>query len=227
MPRPGKRYRTDAEKSPTQPVPLVEAVNRVKSMKKLKFDQSIDLCMHLGIDPKQADQQLRGAISLPHGVGGPPKKVIAFVAPERVEEAIAAGAIKAGGEDLVKEVTDGFLDFDVAIAEPAMMRVVSKLGKQLGPKGLMPSPKAGTVTPKSVDAIKEFAAGKVEYRNDDGGNIHALIGKQSFEPEKLAANAQAFIDHIVGRRPSSTKGHYVKKITVSGTMTPAVPVVAE
>ncbi len=224
MPRQGKRYRSDAEKAPEQPVPLVEAVNRLKAMKKVKFDQSIDLCLHLGIDPKQADQQLRGAISLPHGIGGAPKKVIAFVAAEKVEDAKAAGAVKAGAEDLVKEIEEGFMDFDVAVAEPAMMRVVSKLGKVLGPKGLMPSPKAGTVTPDAANAVKEFAAGKVEYRNDDGGNIHAVIGKQSFEPEKLAENAQAFIDHIVGRKPSSAKGTYVKKVTVAGTMTPGVPV---
>lgn len=224
MPKQGKRHRSDAEKAPTDPVSLVEAVNRLKAMKKLKFDQSIDICMHLGIDPKQADQQLRGAISLPHGIGGAAKRVIAFVPDEKVEEAKAAGAIKAGGEELVKEIEQGFMDFDVAIAEPAMMRVVSKLGKVLGPKGLMPSPKAGTVTPDSAKAVTEFAAGKVEYRNDDGGNIHAVIGKQSFEPEKLADNAQAFIDHIVGRKPSAAKGLYLKKVTLSGTMTPGVPV---
>lgn len=224
MPRHGKRLRSDFEKAPKDPVSLVEAVNRLKAMKKLKFDQSIDLCMHLGIDPKQADQQLRGAISLPHGVGGAAKRVIAFVADEKVDAALKAGAIKAGGEDLVKEITDGFMDFDVAVAEPAMMRVVSKLGKVLGPKGLMPSPKAGTVTPDVATAVTEFAAGKVEYRNDDGGNIHAVIGKQSFEPEQLAENAQAFIDHIVGRKPSASKGQYVKKVTLAGTMTPGVPV---
>ncbi|MEM1445861.1 MAG: 50S ribosomal protein L1 [Planctomycetota bacterium] len=224
MPRKSKRYRSDADKASLEPVPLVEAVNRLKAMKKVKFDQSIDLVMHLGIDPKQADQQLRGAISLPHGVGGPPKKVIAFVAPEKVTDVKGVGALKAGGEDLVKEIEEGFMDFDVAIAEPAMMRVVSKLGKVLGPKGLMPSPKAGTVTPDVTTAVKEFAAGKVEYRNDDGGNIHVLIGKQSFEPTFLAENAQTFIDHIVGRRPSSTKGQFVKKVSISGTMTPSVTV---
>ncbi|MEM1097623.1 MAG: 50S ribosomal protein L1 [Planctomycetota bacterium] len=224
MPRKSKRYRSDADKASLDPVPLVEAVNRLKAMKKVKFDQSIDLVMHLGIDPKQADQQLRGAISLPHGVGGPPKKVIAFVAPEKVGDVKGVGAIKAGGEDLVKEIEEGFMDFYVAIAEPAMMRVVSKLGKVLGPKGLMPSPKAGTVTADVATAVKEFAAGKVEYRNDDGGNIHVLIGKQSFEPTLLAENAQVFIDHIVGRKPSSSKGQFVKKVAISGTMTPSVAV---
>lgn len=224
MPRKSKRYRSDSDKASVDPVPLVEAVNRLKAMKKVKFDQSIDLVMHLGIDPKQADQQLRGAISLPHGVGGPPKKVIAFVAPEKVADVKGVGALKAGGEELVKEIEEGFMDFDVAIAEPAMMRVVSKLGKVLGPKGLMPSPKAGTVTPDVATAVKEFAAGKVEYRNDEGGNIHVLIGKQSFEPTLLAENGQTFIDHIISRRPSSAKGQYIKNVVISGSMTPSVAV---
>ena len=226
MPRnkPGKRYRSDADKAPKEPVPLVEAVNRLKAMKKTKFDQAIDIVMHLGIDPKQADQQLRGSLSLPHGIGGAPRKVIAFCASEKAEACKAAGAIEAGGEELVEKIEGGWMDFDVAVAEPAMMRVVAKLGKQLGPKGLMPSPKAGTVAPNVEQAVSEFAAGKIEYRNDDFGNIHATIGKQSFEPEQLAENAQAFIDHIVGRKPSASKGQYVKNVSVSGTMTPGVPV---
>jgi large subunit ribosomal protein L1 len=224
MPKQGKRYRSDVEKAPTSPVPLIEAVNRVKAMKKLKFDQSVDICVHLGIDPKQADQQLRGAVSLPHGVGGGPKKVIAFVSDDKVAKAKEAGALEAGGEALVKKIEEGWMDFDVAIAEPAMMRVVARLGKTLGPKGLMPSPKAGTVAADAITAVKEFAAGKIEYRNDDGGNIHAIIGKQSFDPQKLADNAQAFIDHLAARKPSGAKGVYMKKVVIKGTMTPAVPV---
>ncbi|MEM6505578.1 MAG: 50S ribosomal protein L1 [Planctomycetota bacterium] len=223
--KPGKRYQADAERATKDPVPLVEAVNRVKSFKKTKFDQTVDLCLHLGVDPKQADQMLRGAISLPHGVGGAAKKVIAFVPDDKVEAAKAAGAVEAGSDELVKKIEGGWLDFDVAIAEPAMMRVVAKLGKQLGPKGLMPSPKAGTVTPNVAEAIKEFAAGKVEYRTkDQGGNIHVPIGKHSFSPEQLVENAQTMIDHIEKIKPASAKGTYLKKVTLSATMSPAVAV---
>lgn len=222
--KPGKRYTSDTERATTEPVPLVEAVNRVKSFKKTKFDQTVELCMHLGIDPKQADQMLRGAISLPHGVGGASKRVIAFVAADKVDDVKAAGAIEAGAEDLVKKIEGGWLDFDVAIAEPAMMRVVAKLGKQLGPKGLMPSPKAGTVTPQAAQAVKEFAAGKVEYRNDSGGNIHTPVGKHSFEPQQLVENAQAMIDHIVKLKPAASKGAYLKRVTLTATMSPSVAI---
>jgi len=222
--KPGKRYLSDMERSTNDPVPLNEAVNRIKSFKKTKFDQTVDLCLHLGIDPKQADQMLRGSISLPHGVGGAAKRVIAFVSDDKVAATKAAGAIEAGSEDLVKKIEGGWLDFDVAIAEPAMMRIVAKLGKQLGPKGLMPSPKAGTVTPQIAQAVKEFAAGKVEYRNDAGGNIHAPVGKHSFSAEQLIENAQTLIDHIVKLKPVASKGTYIKKVTLSGTMTPPVAV---
>ena len=222
--KPGKRYTTDTERATADPVPLVEAVNRVKSFKKTKFDQTVELCMNLGIDPKQADQMLRGAISLPHGVGGAAKRVIAFVPDDKVDAAKEAGAVEAGSDDLVKKITDGWLDFDVAVAEPAMMRVVARLGKQLGPKGLMPSPKAGTVTPNVAQAVKEFAAGKVEYRNDSGGNIHTPVGKHSFDPQQLVENAQVMIDHITKLKPASSKGAYIKKVTLSGTMTPSVAV---
>jgi len=222
--KPGKRYISDTERATKDPVPLVEAVNRVKSFKKTKFDQTIELCLHLGIDPKQADQMIRGAISLPHGVGGAAKRVIAFVSDDKVAAAKAAGAVEAGSEDLVKKIEGGWLDFDVAIAEPAMMRVVARLGKQLGPKGLMPSPKAGTVTPGVAQAVKEFAAGKVEYRNDSGGNIHTPVGKHSFDPQQLVENAQTMIDHIVKLKPASSKGAYLKKVTLSATMSPSVAV---
>lgn len=222
--KPGKRYKSDLDRATTDPVPLVEAVNRVKSFKKTKFDQTVELHMWLGIDSKQADQMLRGALSLPHGVGGADKRVIAFVADEKVDDAKAAGAVEAGSDDLVKKIEGGWLEFDVAIAEPAMMRVVARLGKQLGPKGLMPSPKAGTVTPNVAQAVKEFAAGKVEYRNDSGGNIHAPVGKHSFDPQQLVENAQTMIDHIIKLKPVSAKGTYIKKVTLSGTMTPSVAV---
>jgi large subunit ribosomal protein L1 len=204
-----------------QPIP--DAVKVLKSMKGPKFDQTIDVCVNLGIDPKQADQQLRGAISFPKGVGKT-ARVICFCQTDKVAAAKAAGAIEAGADDLVEKITGGWLDFDVAVASPDMMRVVSKLGKLLGPKGLMPSPKAGTVTPDVVTAVKEYSAGKVEYRTDDGGNIHCIIGKMSFSPDDLAANLSHFIHTIEKVKPASSKGTYIKKCVISGTMTPGVQV---
>jgi large subunit ribosomal protein L1 len=177
------------------------------------------------IDPKQADQIVRGSVSLPHGIGQS-KRVIAFCGPDKVEDAKAAGATEAGGEELVKKVEEGFMDFDVAIADPAMMRFVGKLGKVLGPRGLMPSPKAGTVTPDVATAVKEYAAGKLEFRTDAGGNVHVIIGKQDFEAQKLVDNADHFLGLIKKMKPASAKGQYIKKISVSGTMTPGVLVEA-
>lgn len=223
MIRKGKRYRADLDKATKDAVPLPEAVQRLQTFSKTKFDQTVEVCMHLGIDPKQADQALRGSLSLPHGIGKS-KRVIAFCTDDKVKPAKEAGAVEAGGEELVAKIEGGWMEFDVAIAEPPMMKVVSKLGRTLGPKGLMPSPKAGTVTPKVVDAVKEFAAGKVEFRNDSGGNVHGIIGKFSFPADQLVDNASAFIDHINRLKPSSAKGQYVKKITLSATMTPGVHV---
>lgn len=220
----GKRYRADFEAiKQVEELPLPEAIQTVLNFKKTKFDQSVDICMHLGIDPKQADQMIRGSLSLPHGIGKT-KRVVAFCNSENVDAAKEAGAIEAGGEELVKKIEEGWMDFDVAIASPDMMRVVSRLGRTLGPRGLMPSPKSGTVTPKVAEAVKEYSAGKVEFRNDDGGNVHAIIGKQSFDAQKLVENAEAFIMTIDKMKPSSTKGNYIHKITVSGTMTPGVQV---
>ena len=218
----GKRYAADARVANDDLLPLPQAIERLKGFRATKFDQTVELHMHLGIDPKQADQMLRGSVSLPHGIGGAAKRVVAFCAPEKVEEAKAAGAVEAGGDELVKKIEDGWMDFDVAIAEPAMMRVVSKLGKVLGPKGLMPSPKAGTVDPKIAEAVKAFAAGKVEYRNDDGGNIHTPIGKHSFPAEQLVENAEAMINLITKAKPAATKGQYIKKVAIAATMTPSV-----
>src|ERR1700754_1475033 len=181
-----KRYKKAAEKAVVAPVAIDAAVEAVKAFPPTKFDQSVELIFSLGIDAKQADQMIRGSLSLPHGIGKA-KKVIAFCPDHLVTAALNAGAIKAGGQSLVEEVEKtNFTDFDVAIASPDMMRFVGRLGKVLGPKGLMPSPKAGTVTPNVADAVKEYAAGKVEFRNDAGGNVHTVVGKVSFDKAKLA-----------------------------------------
>ena len=222
MPKQGKRYRSDVEKvDADEAMPLNEAIEKLKGFAKTKFDQTIELCMHLGVDPKHADQQIRGAVALPHGTGKS-KRVVAFCPADKVDDCKAAGAIEAGGEELAKKITDGWMDFDVAVADPSTMKFVGKLGRVLGPRGSMPSPNSGTVTPDVANAVKEYAAGKVEFRNDSGGNIHVPIGKFSFSPQQLEENAQAFIDLIVKMKPSSTKGQYVKKVSLSGTMTPGV-----
>lgn len=223
MSRQGKRYRADAQKTSEEAVPLTEAVNRLKAFKAAKFDQTVEIALHLGVDPKQAEQNIRGSLSLPHGIGAS-KRVIAFCTEDKLEAARAAGAVEAGGEDLVAKIEGGWMDFDVAVAEPAMMRVVAKLGRSLGPKGLMPSPKNGTVTPNVEQAVTEFSAGKVNFKNDKLGNVHAVIGKHSMGVAELEGNAQAFIDHIVRLRPSTIKGQYVKNCAITATMTPSVTV---
>ncbi len=220
----GKRIRADIEGwDRNMALALPDAVGRVKAFRKTKFDQSIDLVLNLGVDPKQADQQIRGAVSLPHGIGKS-KKVIAFCSADKVEAAKAAGAIEAGSDELVAKIEGGWMDFEVAVASPDQMRIVSKLGKVLGPKGLMPSPKSGTVTPDVVRAVKEYGAGKVEFRNDTNGNVHAVVGKMSFDAKLIEENAQAFIDVINRMKPSSSKGVYIKKVSIKGTMTPGVTV---
>ncbi len=216
-----KRYQESLEKIPAGPVPVAEAVRIVKDFKITKFDPTIELVMHLGIDPRQADQQIRGSISMPKGVGKT-ARVVCFCQSDKIDEAKAAGAVEAGGEELIKKIQDGWMDFDVTIASPDMMRMVSKLGRTLGPKGLMPSPKAGTVTADVATAVKEYAAGKLEYRNDDGGNVHCVLGKMSFSDEDLIENYEHFMSMIEKANPSSSKGHYIKKCVVSGTMTPSV-----
>lgn len=220
-----KRYTADVQNAVKEALSLAEAVKKVKSFASTKFDQSVECVMHLGIDPKQADQMVRGAISLPHGIGKA-RKVIAFCEDSEAEAAKAAGAIEAGCDELVAKVADGWLDFDVAIASPKVMGKAGKLGRVLGPQGKMPSPKNGTVTPDVVTAVKEFAAGKVEFRNDSGGNIHAVVGKLSFDDKKLEENIHAFIANINKMKPSAVKGAYVKKICISATMSPGVVVEA-
>ena len=217
-----KRYKKAAAKATEQLLSIEDGIDKLKSFDAPKFDQSVELIFNLGIDPKQADQMIRGSLSLPHGVGKT-NRVIAFVPEHQQIEALNAGAIKAGGQELVQEVEQtNFTDFDVAIATPDMLRFVGRLGKVLGPKGLMPSPKAGTVTTDVGNAIREYAAGKIEYRNDAGGNIHCIVGKVSFDKGKLADNIKAMIAQIRRVKPQTSKGAYIRKVVLKGSMTPAV-----
>lgn len=207
------------------PVPLEQAVAVLKQFGNTKFDQSVEIAMRLGVDAKQADQIVRGSIVLPHGIGKS-LRVVVFAKGENLEQAKAAGADEVGGEDLAKKIKDGWTDFDACIAAPDMMGIVGPLGKVLGPRGLMPSPRAGTVTPDIAKTVREYKAGKVEFRNDAGGIVHAVVGKMSFDPQKLSENIKAFIDHINHLKPNAVKGHYIKSVTLSATMSPGVKVQA-
>src|SRR5438874_13547424 len=198
-----KRYKEAAKKAVLNPVPVEQAIDAVKAFPPTKFDQSVEVIFNLGIDAKQADQMIRRSLSLPHGVGKT-KRVVAFCGENLVAGALAAGAIRAGGQELVAAIDkENFTDFDVAIASPDMMRFVGRLGKVLGPKGLMPSPKAGTVTPDIANAVKEYAAGKVEFRNDAGGNVHSVVGKVSFENSKLSDNINMMVSTIRKLKPQT------------------------
>jgi len=218
-----KRYKKESEQLSNGNLSLADAIEKIKSFQSVKFDQSVECVMHLGIDPKQADQLVRGSISLPHGIGKQ-KKVIAFCEDSDAEAARSAGAIEAGCDELVKKITDGWMDFDVAIASPKVMSRVGKLGRVLGPQGKMPSPKNGTVTGEVAKAVAEFAAGKLEFRNDAGGNIHVVVGKQSFDKEKLVDNVEAFVSHIKKVKPTASKGTYIKKVSISATMSPGIAI---
>jgi large subunit ribosomal protein L1 len=204
---------------------IEQAVDLLQSFEAVKFDQSVEIAMRLGIDPKQADQIVRGSIVLPNGIGRT-KRVVVFAKGDAAEDARAAGADEVGDEDLAKKIKDGWLDFDACIASPDMMGLVGPLGKLLGPRGLMPSPRAGTVTPEVGKIVTEYKAGKVEFRNDAGGIVHAVVGKLSFDKQKLGENIRAFIDCINGMKPATTKGQYIKSITISGTMSPGVRIAA-
>jgi large subunit ribosomal protein L1 len=219
-----KRYNSELQQlNDKELYSLTDAVEKIKSFKSVKFDQSIECVLQLGIDPKQADQLVRGSISLPNGIGKQ-KKVIAFCDDSEAETAKKAGAVDAGCDELIKKVTDGWMDFDVAIASPKVMAKVGKLGRVLGPQGKMPSPKNGTVTNDISTAVAEFAAGKVEFRNDAGGNVHAVVGKQSFDSQKLVDNIEAFVSHIKKLKPAAAKGTYIKKMCISATMSPGITV---
>jgi large subunit ribosomal protein L1 len=208
-------------------VPLKRAIGLLKQVKRAKFDETVEVHMSLGVDTTQSDQMIRGSVSLPHGLGKV-KRVVVFCQGDNVAKAQGAGADYAGGDDLIEKIQkQNWLDFDVALATQDMMGKVSRLGKVLGPRGLMPTPKAGTVVTAQQDvaqAVREQKAGKVEYRTDKGGNVHAGVGKISFDDDKLVDNINAFIDQIKAVKPSGVKSHYVKSITVSGTMTPGVGV---
>lgn len=219
----GKRYKKEAKLVSGESIPLAEAVEKIKSFKGVKFDQTVECVLQLGIDPKQSEQMVRGSLSLPYGVGKH-KRVIAFCEGTDADAAKKAGAIEVGVEELIKKISDGWTDFDVAIASPKVMSKVGKLGRVLGPQGKMPTPKNGTVTEDVATAVTEFAAGKVEFKNDAGGNVHILVGKQSFESEKLIGNIEAFVSHIKKIKPSSAKGTYIKKMHLSATMSPGVGV---
>jgi large subunit ribosomal protein L1 len=216
-----KRYKSEAQAVSKEAMNLPDAIEKVKSFKSVKFDQSIECVLHLGIDTKLAEQLVRGSISLPHGIGKQ-KRVIAFCDDMEVEAAKKAGAIEAGSDDLIKKVSDGWLDFDVAVASPKVMGKVGKLGKVLGPQGKMPSPKNGTVTSDVATAVAEFTAGKIEFRNDTGGNVHVIVGKQSFDKQKLVDNIEAVVSYIKKVKPASSKGTYIKKMCISATMSPGI-----
>ena len=200
-----------------------EAMELVKKTATAKFDETIELHVRLGVDPKYADQQVRGAMVLPHGTGKS-KRVLVFAKGEKVKEAEAAGADFVGSDEIVQKIQGGWLDFDVAVATPDMMGTVGRLGRVLGPRGLMPNPKLGTVTMEVTKAISEIKAGKVEYRTDKAGNVHCPIGKASFDAEKLQQNFQALIDTLNRVKPAAAKGQYMRSITVSATMGPGIPV---
>lgn len=218
-----------------EPVSIDAGIQTVKQMasvrsdrsykngrKRKNLDQTLQLVLHLGIDAKQADQAIRGAISLPKGIGKS-RRVIAFCDGEQATQAKAAGAIAAGTDELIDRIQkENWFEFDVAVAHPSLMGKVGKLGRVLGPHGLMPTPKAGTVTPDVVQAVKEFAAGRIEYRNDAGGNVHVSVGKASFSVEDIKANVEAVLAHMARSKPASAKGHFFKKVCLTGMNTPSV-----
>ncbi len=219
--RPSRRFNEAVKAVPTQPLNLEDGIKALQAFPATKFDQTVELVVRLGIDPKQQDQMVRGSVSLPKGIGKA-KRVIAFCQDENIEKAKAAGASEAGGDDLVKRVQGGWMDFDLAVATPDMMPKVGRLGRVLGPVGKMPSPKAGTVGPDVEKMVTEYSAGKVNFRNDAGGNIHTVVGRMGFTGEDLATNIEAFIGELRRLRPSAAKGQYIMRVCISGTMTPSV-----
>ena len=223
MGKKSKRYRADIQNQPKETLSLGDAVTALKKFNSTKFDQTVEVHMRLGVDPNQADQIVRGSIVLPHGIGKQ-QRIVVFAKGDAAAAAEAAGADVVGGDDLAKRIREGWTEFDVCIAAPDMMGLVGPLGRVLGPRGLMPSPRAGTVTPDVAKVVAEYKAGKVEFRNDKGGNVHAMVGKLSFDEAKLGENIRAFIDHVVGMKPSAVRGAYVRGVAICGTMSPSVRV---
>jgi len=217
----GKNFEAAKAKVQDRPYTLEEALPLVKAMKFAKFDETVEVAIRLGVDPKHADQMVRGTVVLPHGLGKS-KRVLVIAGAEKQKDAQEAGADVTGGDEIVEKILGGWMDFDAVVATPDMMRGVGRLGKVLGPRGLMPNPKTGTVTTDISKAVREIKAGKVEFRVDKTGIVHAPLGKTSFDVEALVANAHALVDSIVKAKPSAAKGRYLKSITVSSTMGPGV-----
>lgn len=221
--KPGKRFRTAAEKVESRHYQLEEALEVAQGNATAKFDETMELAMRLGVDPRHADQMVRGTVVMPHGTGRQ-VRILVFAVGEKAKEAEEAGAEHIGGEDLAKKVQGGWLDFDAVVATPDMMKVVGGLGRVLGPRGLMPNPKTGTVTFDVGKAVEEIRAGKVEYRVDKAGIVHAPFGKASFEPVQLRENAEALIKAVLKAKPPAVKGRYVRSLSVSSTMGPGIKV---
>ncbi len=218
----GKKYKAAAEKLVAQDYPLAEAIPFLKENQVASFDESVEVHMNLGVNPKHADQMVRGTVVLPHGLGRS-KKVLVIATGDKAKEAEDAGADHVGGEEMVKKIqTENWLDFDAVVSTPDMMKFVGRLGKVLGPRGLMPNPKTGTVTMDVAQAVEEIKAGKVEFRVDKGGVIHVPVGKLSFSTEKLHENATALIEAVVKAKPAAAKGRYVEAVTMCSTMSPAL-----
>jgi large subunit ribosomal protein L1 len=220
-----KRYRALHAKVTPDPVPLPEAIRMLKQFGTTKFNQTVEVATNLGIDPRQSDQNVRGSVALPHGIGKS-VRVAVFAQGDNAEKATAAGADIVGGDDLAQKIKGGFLDFDVALATPDMMGVVGPLGRLLGPRGLMPSPRSGTVTTDISAAVREFKAGKIEFRNDKGGNVAAPVGKLNFSEAQLLENIQTFLNHLRSVKPATAKGTYIRSVTIAATMSPGIRVVA-
>src|SRR5687767_3238696 len=223
MARHGKKFTAAAAQVQGRSYSIEEAIPLIQKVKYAKFDETVEVAMRLGVDPKHADQMVRGTVVLPHGLGKS-KRVLAIAGADKQKEASDAGADHVGGEEVVEKILGGWMDFDAVVATPDMMRAVGKLGKVLGPRGLMPNPKTGTVTPDVAQAVREIKAGKVEFRVDKTGIVHAPVGKTSFPTENLVDNATALIDSIVRAKPAAAKGKYLKSITVSSTMGPGVKI---
>lgn len=219
----GKNYKRAAERVEKRPYPLADAIRLVEETAYAKFDETVEIAMRLGVDPKHADQMVRGTVVLPHGTGKA-MRILVFASGEKIREAEEAGAEFVGGDELAKKIEGGWLDFEAVVAAPDMMRVVGRLGKILGPRGLMPNPKTGTVTPEVAKAVQEIKAGKVEFRVDKTGIVHAPFGRRSFGSEKLLANAQALISAVVKSRPPAAKGKFIRSVSISSTMGPGVKV---